>query len=413
MIIVLLIGFALLSAYALMKGHSIGDVVKMAWPGVKDCLIVIVVLMLIGCLTGLWRASGTVAYFITAGVSIMPPSLFILFAFLLTSAMSFAIGTSFGVAATAGVILMSIARAGGVNPVPVAGAVMSGLYVGDRGSPAASSAALVAAITGTAQDKNIRMMLRTGAMPFVMCILIYTGMSFFFPLGAADSTVTESLSSAFNLNWVCIVPAAVMILLPFLKVPVKLSMGIDIVLSFLITVFVQKTDAAEALLIMVKGYTPEDAALSTMLSGGGIKSMMEVCVILVISGTYGGLFKETGLLDGLDAKLSKYRGRKDRFAVMCLLSVASCAILCNQTIGAIMVNQLSGGMYGDSQEEKYARMLDIEDSVILLAGLVPWCIASSVPMAALGAGAAALPLAFYLWLLPLWRMIHTKNKNAA
>ena len=224
MIIFMLIIFALLAGYALYKGYSLREIAKMALPGVKDCLIVIVVLMLIGCLTGLWRASGTVAYFITAGISIMPPSMFILFAFLLTSAMSFAIGTSFGVAATAGVILMSIARAGGVNPVPVAGAIMSGLYVGDRGSPAASSAALVAALTGTTQSRNIRMMLRTGIVPFLICIILYAAMSFSFPLNASDSSVTDSLRSAFTLKRLCILPAILMIVLPFLKVPVKLSM---------------------------------------------------------------------------------------------------------------------------------------------------------------------------------------------
>lgn len=409
MIIFMLIIFALLAGYALYKGYSLREIAKMALPGVKDCLIVIVVLMLIGCLTGLWRASGTVAYFITAGISIMPPSMFILFAFLLTSAMSFAIGTSFGVAATAGVILMSIARAGGVNPVPVAGAIMSGLYVGDRGSPAASSAALVAALTGTTQSRNIRMMLRTGIVPFLICIILYAAMSFSFPLNASDSSVTDSLRSAFTLKRLCILPAILMIVLPFLKVPVKLSMLVDIVISFLLTVFIQKASVLSALKAMILGYTPDNPELAAMLSGGGMISMLNVCVILIISGTFGGILRETGLLAGIDARLSKYRGKKVRFPIMCLLSLACCAVLCNQTIGAIIVNQLSGGLYGDGEEEKYARMIDIEDSVILLAGLIPWCIACSVPLTTIGVGAVAVPLAFYLWLIPLCRIISLRK----
>ena len=39
------------------------------------------------------------------------PSLFILVAFLLTVLLSYALGTSFGVASTAGVVLMALARA--------------------------------------------------------------------------------------------------------------------------------------------------------------------------------------------------------------------------------------------------------------------------------------------------------------
>lgn len=404
MIILLAIGFVLLTGYALFKGHSPVSVWRMIWPDVKNCSIVMVILLLIGCLTGLWRQNGTVAYFIVAGVGLMPPKLFILFAFLLSAAMSFSIGTSFGVAATAGVILMSIARAGNAALIPVAGAVMSGLYVGDRGSPAASSGALVAAITKTEQRKNIRLMLKTGAVPFALCLLLYTVLSLFFPLEATDTSVTSMLEEAFRLHWICLLPAIVMIVLPFLKVPLKLSMGIDILLSAAIAMLVQGADLRSVLKTAVLGYTPANAALAGMLSGGGIRSMLEVCVILMLSGTYGGLIKGTGLLDGLGRFLSRFRNSRGRFGVMCLISLLCSAVFCNQTIGAIMVNRFSDGMYGDTEEDRYARMLDIEDSVIVIAGLVPWCIASSVPLATLGAGAAALPLAFYLWLIPVCRM---------
>lgn len=409
MIILLLIGFIALTAVALRKGFRFSDVLKMTLPGVKNSLIVIKVLLLIGCLTGLWRASGTIAYFITAGVRIMPPSLFVLSAFLLTSLMSFAIGTSFGVAATCGVILMSIARAGGMELLPVAGAVLSGLYLGDRGSPAASSAALVAALTGTEMRRNIRLMLRSSLVPFLLSTAVYAALSFFFPLGEADKSLLSSLSGTFRLSWILLLPAILMIVLPFAKVSVKLSMAIDIVVSFLLTVAFQGMSFPDTLKCMVLGYTPESETLASLLSGGGIVSMAKVAVILLISGTYGGIFRETGLLDGLNAKLSKYRETPSRFPVLCVLSLLSCAVFCNQTIGIIMVNELSGSMYGSSEEEKYAKMLDIEDSVTILANLVPWCIASSVPRAMLGVGPAVIPLCVFLWLLPLWRILNKKR----
>ncbi len=60
------------------RGYSFKDIFQMAWPGIKEALIVAEVLVLIGCLTGLWRSNGTVAYFIDRGVRILPPSLFVL-----------------------------------------------------------------------------------------------------------------------------------------------------------------------------------------------------------------------------------------------------------------------------------------------------------------------------------------------
>ena len=45
---------------------------------------------------------------------------------------------------------------------------------------------------------------------------------------------------------------------------------------------------------------------------------------------------------------------------------------------------------------------NIGNSVVNLAGLVPWAIACTVPLATMEIGPSALPLSFYLYLLPLW-----------
>ena len=174
MIVPIGIGVLLFSFLALKRGWKMRDVARMALSGTEESMIVISVMILIGCLTGLWRISGTISYFLTLGISAIPPGMFILSAFLLSSLMSYAIGTSFGVTATAGVVLISIARAGNVNLLLAGGAIISGVYVGDRGSPAASSASLMAALTKTDLTVNIRKMLKTGFWPFVIsCAFAY------------------------------------------------------------------------------------------------------------------------------------------------------------------------------------------------------------------------------------------------
>lgn len=45
--------------------------------------------------------------------------------------------------------------------------------------------------------------------------------------------------------------------------------------------------------------------------------------------------------------------------------------------------------------------MDIENSGILIAGLIPWSIAASVPLAMLGSDAGAIPYALLLWLIPI------------
>lgn len=407
----LFIGFVLFTALAVRRGFALKSVLEMALDSVKESFIVVGILLLIGCLTGLWRASGTVAYFVSLGVSLMPPRFFILAAFLLSAVMSFAIGTSFGVTATAGVIIMSIARAGGISPVPVAAAVLSGVYVGDRGSPASSAANLVSVVTNTDMRRNIKLMFKSGAIPFVLCCIAYGLISQLYPMHSLSSETINDLAAEFSLSWLCLIPAVLMIVLPFCKVSVKWAMAIDIVVSLVLTMATQGESFVSCLRTMALGYEPELSSLSAMVGGGGISSMLEVCGILVLSGTYGGIFHGTGMLDGLTEKLVMLRGKIGRFPVMILLSTAVSAVFCNQTIGVMMVGQLSEGLYGKDDAERYAKMLDIEDSVIVIAGLVPWCIACSVPLAMLGVGAQAVPLAFYLWLIPICTLIRRKIRH--
>lgn len=409
MIVPLLAGLLLFSLTAVRRGFTVKQIAGFAADSLKESLIVVRIMVLIGCLTGIWRLSGTAAYFVSFGVRLIPPQLFLLAAFLLASVMSYALGTSFGVTATAGVILMSIARAGNVNPVLTAGAVMSGVYVGDRGSPAASSGNLVSVLTHTDMRINVREMLKCSLVPFAVCCVLYFLLSFRSGTESVESGITELLNSEFRLEWVCILPAVCMIFMPFCGISVMWSMIASIVCAAVIALAVQKSGIADCLNVMISGYRARSAALDGMISGGGIRSMLEVCGILLISCSYGSIFRNTGLLNRINGKLSGISERMGRFPVMLLLGVASAAVFCNQTIGAIMQSNLSADLYGDSGEEKMKKMLDMENSVIPVAGLVPWCIASSVPLSMLNEGPGSLLFAFYLWLMPLWWLLRYRH----
>ena len=411
MILPLFIGFVIFSLVAIKRGKTVREVGKMSLSTVKDSLIVVRIILLLGCLTGLWRASGTIAYFVCGGVKLIPPALFVLAAFVLTAVMSFALGTSFGVTATGGVILMAIGRAGGINPVIVAGAVLSGVYVGDRASPAASSANLVAVLTGTDMRDNVRLMLKNSILPFVICCGIYTVLSLFVPMTDMNVSLLENIAGEFNLSWVCLIPAVLILALPFCNVSIILSILISMASAFAVAVFTQDVSVLQALKIMVTGFAPDDASLTGIFSGGGLVSMLEVGCILLLSGTYGGIFRGAGFLEEVDKALLKMSGKIGRYQTMLIMSFAICALFCNQTIGSIMQSELSAPLYGDSDEEKTARMMDIENSVILVAGLIPWCIACSVPLGMLNADAASVPFACYLYVLPLVELIKASRKQ--
>lgn len=401
MLLPLIVGLLAFGALALRRGFSLRAILGMVGRGMWSSRMVAVIMLLIGCLTSLWRQSGTIAYFTYYGVRLIPPQAFILAAFLLSALMSYALGTSFGVAATIGVILMTIARASGVSTVIAGGAILSGVYFGDRGSPAASSASLVANETGTDASQNFRRMMPSALLPLGLCVLIYAALSLWNRPGAVDSTLLARFQGEFALSLWCLLPTVLLLALAFAGMKIRNVMAIDIVVSLVLTLLLQKTSLADALRMMLLGYVPADPELAAILSGGGVKSMLEIVGILLLSSGCSGIFEGTKMLSGVEGALRRLCGRIGRFPAMVLTSIAMACVFCNQTIGIIMCRQCMGGNYPDTAQGRIDLMLDIENSVVTLSGLVPWCIACSVPMGMLGIDVRSLPFACFLYLIPL------------
>ena len=401
MILPMLVGVIAFSLLAMLRGFRLTALISMLGKGMGESLVVVVVMVFIGCLTSLWRQSGTIAYFTYYGVKLIPPQVFILAAFALSAAMSYALGTSFGVAGTIGVILMTIARASGVSAVITGGAIFSGIYFGDRGSPAASSASLVANETRTDVTKNFRRMLPSSAVPMLICALVYALLSVFNRPGSMDTELLTRFEGEFILSPWCLLPTLLLLVMAFAGMKIRRVMQINIIVSVVLTCLLQKIPLMEVLRRMITGYIPRDAALAGILSGGGVVSMAEIVVLLLLSSGCAGIFEGTGMLSGVEDALARCARRIGRFPAMVIASFGVCAIFCNQTIGIIMCRQCMHRNYGEEEAERIRMMLDIENSVVTIAGLVPWCIACSVPLKMLGCGLSSLPFACFLYLVPI------------
>ena len=394
-------GLVIFFILGLLMGYKPASLWQMAWKKGKTSLIVVRILLLIGVITGLWRVSGTIAICIYYVTKVITPEFFLLEAFLLTAVMSYLLGTSFGVASTAGVIFMALARSGGINTAVAAGAVLSGVYFGDRCSPASSSASLVAAVTGTDLYCNVRQMWKTGALATVLTVAFYAFLSWKYPATVADANVMAALSENFRLTWPALLPAVAMLVLPLLKVPIIWAMGCSILLSAVVAWLVQGIDPAQIVWVAVTGYQPEQASLAEMMSGGGLTSMVTSYIIVMATGLYSGILEGIGVLKPLKGKLEAGVRRIGRLPVMLGTSILCLMVFCNQAVTVILSEQLLRGAYGDREE----LAMDIENTGITLAGLVPWSIACSIPLAMLGAGYDALPYAALLWLTPVGYLI--------
>ncbi|MDO4787147.1 MAG: Na+/H+ antiporter NhaC family protein [Fretibacterium sp.] len=305
-------GFLGFMGVGVCRGFAVSELLRMSWEGMRASLIVIRVMLTIGVLTGLWRSAGTFAVLTAWGLQLITPSMFVLAAFLLSCALSYAIGTSFGAAGTLGVALMTLARSGGVNELVVGGAILSGIYFGDRASPASSCANLVAALTGTELYDNVRLMMRTAFVPFLIALGFYLVLSLNNPMLGTENPALTSMNLDFNMSPWAVLPAVLMLALPPLKVKIFHTFLASIACAFLCTLLLQ-----------------------------------------------------------------------------------------GQPLGIMMTVHVARHPYERKGLSRAELAQDIANSTVVTAGLVPWCIGCSVPLAMLGVPAHAVPHAAYLWLLPL------------
>ena len=395
----LIVGYIIFITYGFMKGHNLIVLIKKSFEGVLTVKNILLVFVLIGMITALWRASGTIALIVYMGSKLISPSILILLTFLLCSILSVLIGTSLGTAATMGVICASIGKTMGINPYYVGGAVLSGIYFGDRCSPMSTSALLIAELTKTNLYTNIKLMIKTSIIPFVMTCLFYLFLGFKSTVSNINVDVTEIFKQNYNLNIIVIIPAILIIILSILKINVKKTMLVSIIISFIIAMFIQRDSIVVLINYCIFGYHHPNEKLNLMMKGGGILSMVNVSLIVGISSSYSGIFKETKMLVSLKGYLKEFSKKTSNYFVIFLSSIVSGAIACNQSLGTILTNELCGELV-----EKQKMAITLENTVILLVGLIPWNIAMDVPLKAIDVGFVSGFFAFYLYFLPLWNL---------
>ena len=395
----LIVGYIIFITYGLIKGYDLKVLVKKSFEGVLTVKNILLVFVLIGMITALWRASGTIAFIVYMGSKLILPSILILLTFLLCSILSFLIGTSLGTAATMGVISVSIGKAMGINPYYLGGAVLSGIYFGDRCSPMSTSALLITELTKTNLYTNIKLMLKTSIIPFIATCLFYLFLGLKSSTSPVSIDATNIFKENYNLNAVVIVPAILIIILSLFKVNVKKTMLLSIFISFIIAMFFQKESVTLLINYCVYGFHHSNEKLNSMMKGGGILSMLNVGLIVAISSSYSGIFKETKMLVLMKKYLKEFSKKTSNYFVIFLSSIISGAIACNQSLGTILTYELC-----EELEEKQNMAIILENTIVLLAGLIPWNIAMAVPLKTVDIGLMSGLFAFYLYFLPLWNL---------
>ena len=407
MIFALAAGLVIFSVYALCRGSSLRDVMSFSASGIKTVKNILITFFLIGMLTALWRKAGTIPVIVCFAAKLISPPIFLLMTFLLNCLLSVLTGTAFGTAATMGVICGTVGAVLGISPVFTGGAVLSGIYFGDRCSPVSTSALLISVLTGTDIFTNIRRMIKTAAVPFLMTCAVYALLGIMSGGSGEVPDLASVFGMEFDLSVWAVIPAFVLLVLSLCKVNVKVAMTASIVSALPVCLWLQHTPVGTIIPDLLTGFTAEHGEVAAMLNGGGIVSMLKVAAIVCISSAYSGIFQNTGLLNRIQSSIQKLAEKTTPFTAILAAAVLTGMIACNQTLTIMLTDQLTSGV--ESDENRFA--IALEDSSVVTAPLIPWSIAGAVPLASVEAPALSIAFACFLYLLPLCELIKSIHRK--
>ena len=386
----------------------------------------IMILFLIGMLSGAWMIGGVVPTLICYGVKIMNPHLFLVCACIICAIVSLMTGTSWTTVATIGVALLGIGTALGV-PVPwSAGAIISGAYFGDKLSPLSDTTILASSSTGTDLFVHIKYMLFTTIPSMTLTLIIFLVAGFFLVDASAVDVqgFVEGLSRTFHITpWTLLVPLATGVLIA-LRLPSLAVLFISALLGgvsaavlqgdVLLSVVGEKVPSAvgyyKAIVTTFFSSThvaTGSAVLDRLVSTRGMSGMLTTVWLIFCAVSFGGVMYAGGMLRTIaEVALACVRGLTGLVG-----ATAVTGALMNVAAGDQYISILiTADMFRDAYREKglESRLLSrtIEDSSTVTSVLVPWNTCAMAQSASLGiATVAYLPFCFFNLISPFMSVI--------
>jgi NhaC family Na+:H+ antiporter len=338
------------------------------------------------------------------GVSILNPSIFFAAAAIICALASISIGSSWTVAGTLGIGLIGIADSYGLSPAVAAGAIISGAYFGDKLSPLSDTTNLAAACTNVDLFAHIRHMLWTTVPAFCVALLFFS----LIPSGAATAPeqiaeLRAAISQEFNVGVGVLIPLAVMIGLIWKRVPAYPAIMLA-TLAGILTALTLQTDVVrkfalmtnpEATMPVVEGLwrtlfagfegTTTNEELNSLISKGGIASMLNTVWLIVSALAFGGVLERTGILKQiLDSVLTLVKSTGDLVAATVTGGFITNILAADQFLAIALPGRLFSSTYDDRGLSRENLSRTLEDSATMTSALIPWNTCGAYMAATLG-----------------------------
>lgn len=352
----------------------------------------IIILLIIGALSGTWMISGVVPTLIYYGMQIIHPSFFLASTCIICILISVMTGSSWTTIATIGIALMGIGKAQGFEEGWIAGAIISGAYFGDKVSPLSETTILAASVTDTPLFRHIRYMMITTVPSIVITLIIFIVAGFSHDAGNSQHIpeVAAALKEKFLITpWLLIVPVATGILIAR-KVPSIITLFLSTLLAGIFALILQPNLLHEitgattsnfeslykGLMMTIYGKTnlqTDNVILSDLISTRGMSGMMNTVWLILCAMCFGGAMTASGMLGSITSLFIRFM----KNTVGVVASTVCSGLFLNmatadQYISIILTGNIFRNIYYKKGYESCLLSRTTEDSVTVTSVLIPW-----------------------------------------
>ena len=361
----------------------------------------IVILLLIGAISGTWTMSGIVPTMICYGVKVLSPSFFLPAACIICAAVSLMLGSSWTTIATIGVALLGIGKAEGFHEGLIAGAIISGAYFGDKISPLSDTTVLASSIAETPLFSHIRYMMITTVPSFAITLIAFTVIGLVgIPDTPADmGAFTGIISAKFHISpWLLVVPLLTGVMIAR-KMPALIVLSLSVLMAAITAVIAQPeiirsigekaalTHGIEGPLnewkLMLAGTVESiyntvpletgDATVNELVSSRGMIGMLNTIYLIICAMCFGACMRAGGMIEIIMKAMRKFTGNRTGLVAS---TVGTGAVLntlvCDQYLAIMLTSNIFKDIYEDAQYENRLLSRSVEDSATVTSVLVPW-----------------------------------------
>lgn len=392
---------------------------------IGDVTTAIVILFLIGAISGTWTVSGIVPTFIYYGVKIISPKVFLLTACIICALVSVTIGSSWTTIATIGVALLGIGKALGFSDGMIAGAIISGAYFGDKISPLSDTTVLASSMSKVPMFDHIRYLMYTTVPSIVITLVIFTILGF--SHSGSDSSLineyTSVLDSKFNITpWVLIVPALTAVMIAR-RMPALIVLALSTATAAIAAVIFQPDiireigasiagDGSNAKILFtgtiesiynsvsIETGNPE---VNQLVASKGMLGMLNTVYLIICAMCFGAALKASGMLRHLASMILPLTKRRTSLVTSTVVTgTALNGIVSDQYLAIILTSSLFKDVYEKEGYENRLLSRSVEDSATVTSPLYPWSSCGMTQATILSVPTLAyLPYCFFNLISPL------------